>query len=247
MRSSKPNFTAVPPHAPARNNAPRRWRRARWRGGSGRPPGLAGAAGRTVCLALACGALAGLVAGCDAGPPPIVAERDVVRPNLRLAIDVPDGWVWKNLGGDIVLEIVPRSAEADTAPATLDPTDPDDANAATPAARRYRERTRPVIHVAMIQREGLSEDAWADQAIAAGQELQPGLQVLVREPVTLGDGRPALALVLKNPRGLEPFVQQMRLVMTEARAYAVIATAPESAWPEAEAAVTACFDSFVVW
>jgi len=191
-------------------------------------------------------ALATALAGCGAEPPAEAEGRDLVRPDLGFAVNVPEGWTWKDLAGDVVLEIVPGSAEprpaGDHRPAEAGR--PEGANETGPAARR---RTRPVIHVAVVDREGMSLAAWADEAVAAGRELQADLEVLSREPTRLADGRPALALVLKNPRGLEPFVQRMRLAVTETRACAVIATAPESDWPAAEPAVETCFDSFVVW
>jgi len=249
MRSSKRNSTAAPPPArgPGKTRAPggmvtrRRvtmepcsaaW--SRKRGHATR------AARRCSAVSLVCGALALLLAGCEAGPPPEAAQRDVVRPNLRLAVDVPDGWSWKPLGGDIVLEMMPDAPAAD---ADTDTNEPAEAN----AVPRRRVKRRPVIHVAMIEREGLGLDAWADQAVAATAELEPGLEVLARKPVTLAGDRPALALVLKNPQGVEPFVQHMRLVLTESRAYAVIATAPERTWGEVEPAAAACFESFLVW
>jgi hypothetical protein len=198
------------------------------------------------------------LAGCEAGPPSAAEGRDVVRPALHLAVDVPDGWTWTDLGGDVVLEMVPAADdEASPTPPTdddapgpaTDAAAPGDAGADTdrPAARRHRERTHPVIHVAMVEREGLSLQDWAEQTVESSRELQPDLEVLTREPARLADGRHALRLVLKNPRGLEPFVQRMLLTVNDDRAYAVIATAPESAWPAFEAAASTCFDSLIVW
>jgi len=196
--------------------------------------------------------LAAALAGCDSAAPPAAAGRDVVRPALGFAIDVPEGWTWNDLAGDIVLEAVPRSPDTETPGQTAPDEDGRSADPAAPAAdspaeRRHRARTGPVVHVAVIDREGMTLDAWADQAVASSRQLQADLEVLAREPARTAGGREALALVLKNPRGLEPFVQRMRLTLTETRAYAVIATAPESDWPAAEAAVATCFDSFVVW
>jgi hypothetical protein len=199
--------------------------------------------------------LVALLDGCGAEPPIDAAGRDVVRPALGFAVNVPEGWTWTDLAGDIVLEMVPRSrqdeADGNVAPAAdADPAgadEPGNPSADDAVERRHRARTGPVIHVAVIDREGMTLAAWADGAVAASQELQPDLEVLSRTPTQTAAGREAMTLVLKNPRGLEPFVQRLRLTLTGTRAYAVIATAPESDWPAAEAAVEACFDSFVVW
>ena len=196
-------------------------------------------------------ALAALLAGCEAEPPPEAEGRDVVRPALGFAIDVPEGWTWNDLSGDIVLEMLPRTpdTETDEPSAPEDEGAPADADASRDdaAERRHRARTGPVIHVAVIDREGMTLAAWADQAVASSKELQADLEVLSRGLARTADGRDALALVLKNPRGLEPFVQRLRLTLTGSRAYALIATAPESDWPAAEAAVETCFESFVAW
>ncbi len=193
------------------------------------------------------------LAGCGAEPPPEAAARDVVRPALGFALDVPDGWTWKDLSGDVVLEMLPRTPDTETDEPSATKGEGEPAGAADAdapdddARRRHRARTGPVIHVTVIDRQGMTLEAWADEAVAASQELQADLAVLSRKPTRLADGRQALALVLKNPRGLEPFVQRMRLTQTETRACAVIATAPESDWPAAEPAVQTCFDSFVAW
>ncbi len=193
------------------------------------------------------------LAGCGGEPPPEAAGRDVVRPALGFAVDVPDGWTWTDLAGDIVLEILPRrpdAGEADPAPsddAAADASPPPPADTGDEAERRYRARTGPVIHVAVIDREGMTLQDWADQAVAAAKELQADLEVVSREPARTAAGGEALTLVLKNPRGLEPFVQRLRLTLTATRAYAVLATAPESDWHGAETAAETCFDSFVVW
>jgi len=246
MRSSKRNSTAAPPPAPGRSNkAGHAGNRLAARVSERRRS-------EAMLRVLLIVTLAGLLAGCGTEPPPEAAGRDVVRPALGFAIDVPEGWTWNDLAGDIVLEIVPRTGDAETAEeatsgantgpaaAHADSTDDD-------AERRHRARTGPAIHVAVIDREGMTLDAWADQTVASSKELQADLEVVSREPTQTTAGREALTLVLKNPRGLEPFVQRLRLVLTEARAYAVIATAPESDWPAAEAAVKTCFDSFLVW
>ncbi|MFO8012260.1 MAG: hypothetical protein R6X20_03030 [Phycisphaerae bacterium] len=194
---------------------------------------------------------AAVLAGCGGETPPEAAGRDVVRPALGFAIDVPDGWTWTDLAGDIVLEMLPRGPDADAADEDSPAADTGPAGADEPAdddvERRHRARTGPAIHVAVIDREGITLEAWADQAVAAGRELQADLEVVSRTPTRTAAGREALALVLKNPRGLEPFVQRLRLTLTETRAYALLATAPESDWPAAETAAETCFDSFVVW
>jgi len=182
---------------------------------------------------LACAALAAAV-GCTDEPPEAARGRDVVRPALGFAIDVPDGWAWSDVAGDVVLEIVRRpSAEASRGEAA----DP------TPRAKR----SHPVVHVVVVDREGATLDGWADKAIADSVELQADVGVTGRTAAQLADGRAALVLTLRSERGLEPLVQQLLLVVTEARAYAVLATAPESDVEAAEPAFQACFDSFIVW
>jgi len=206
------------------------------------------------------------LAGCASAPPPEAEGADVVRPALGFAIDVPPGWTVTDLAGDVVLELLPppegagkptpapQERAGESASAAAAPT----AGGASPTARsteaarlRHRRRTRPVIHVAVVDREGLGLAEWADRAVAAEKELQPDLEVLERRPARLaapgGGAREALDLVLRTRRSLEPLRQRLRLVMTDRRAYAVIATAPESRWPGIEAQVRACFDSLVVW
>jgi len=217
--------------------------------------------------------LAAALAGCEPSPPPAAADCNVVRPALRFAIDVPEGWTWTDLAGDVVLEITLAPADEAPAPAPGTAPAPDaapktatDASApgaapgasapkgetaaadfADDLARLHRARTQAVVHVAAIDRDGLSLDAWADQTLASSRELQRDLEVLSREPARLADGRPALRLVLENPRGLEPFVQEMWLTVTDDRAYAVIATAPEGKVPAARKAFDHCFSTFVAW
>jgi len=225
--------------------------------------------------------LAAVLTGCEPAPPPDAAKCNVVRPTLRFAIDVPEGWTWTDFAGDVVLEItraptdeVPAAGPADESPAPAPDAAPKGASdtdtgapgAPAPApsasaakgatdasgfaddlATRHRARTQAVVHVAAIDRGGLSLDAWADQTVASSQELQRDLEVLSREPARLVDGRPALRIVLKNPRGLEPFIQELWLTVVDDRAYAVIATAPESQVPGAREAFDHCFRTFVAW
>ena len=101
--------------------------------------------------------------------------------------------------------------------------------------------------MAVIDRAGIGLDAWADQAVGESRELQPDLEVVKREPGRLADGRDALVLVLRNPRGLSPTVQRMLLAMTGRRAYAVLATTAEPDLAAVEPAFKKCFDSFIVW
>jgi len=171
------------------------------------------------------------LAGCEARPPAEAAGRDIVRPRLGFTIDVPDGWTFRDLYGDVVLEISPQG------PAT----------AAGEPWQRALGRRIAVVDVVTIDREGIALDAWADQTIKESQEMQSDLEVVSRQARRLADGREALEVVLRNPRNVQPLVQRMLLVMTERRAYAVLATAPESDLPAAEAAFKKCFDSFVVW
>ena len=182
---------------------------------------------------LACAAVIAL-AGCTGEPPEAARGREVVRPALGFAIDVPDGWTWNDVAGDVVLEIVRRppgaageSPKADGGPRP--------------------KRSRPVVHVVVVDREDATLDGWADKAIAGSRELQANLEVAGRKAAKLADGQEALALTLRSERGIEPLVQQLLLAVTEARAYAVLATAPESDMEAAEPAFKECFDSFVVW
>lgn len=182
---------------------------------------------------LACAAVA-LAAGCNGSPPEGAEGRDVVRPALGFAIDVPEGWTWRDLAGDVVLEIFRQPAPAKGEGGTND-------------GRRGAKRSRPVVHVVVVDREDITLDEWADQTIASSKEMQVDLDVGGREGATLADGREALAVTLNSPRGIEPLIQRMLLVVTEGRAYALLATVPESDMATTEKAVTECFDSFVVW
>ena len=61
------------------------------------------------------GLLATLVAGgCEGRMPAEAAGRSLVRPALGLALDVPQGWTFRDLSGDVVLEIYPAPAAAPT-------------------------------------------------------------------------------------------------------------------------------------
>lgn len=182
---------------------------------------------------LACAAVIAL-AGCTGEPPEAALGREVVRPALGFAIDVPDGWTWNDVAGDVVLEIVRRPPGAAGESPKVD-------------GGPRPKRSRPVVHVVVVDREDATLDGWADKAIAGSKELQANLEVAGRKAAKLADGREALALTLRSERGIEPLVQQLLLAVTEARAYAVLATAPESDMEAAEPAFKECFDSFVVW
>jgi len=199
--------------------------------------------------------LAILVAsGCEAKPPAEAARRSVVRPVLGFAIDVPQGWTYRELGGDIVLEIY----KAEALPAT--PTPSAGAEVATQSAAAQAAPATPgsgsgaVIHVVVIDRDRIGLKEWADQAIKDSQEIQSDLAVTSREETKLRDWRAenggqldAIRLTLRSGRAVEPLVQEMLLVQTASRAYAVIATGAASDMAAAQAAVKACFDSLVVW
>lgn len=189
-------------------------------------------ASRSVAM-LVCAALAA-AAGCTGEPPEAARGRDVVRPALGFAIDVPDGWTWNDVAGDVVLEIVRRPPAARGE------------GGASDGGSRPR-RSRPVVHVVVVDRDGATLDGWADKAIESSKELQPDLEVVGRRAAKLADGREALSLTLKSERGLDPLVQQLLLTVTEARAHALLATAPESDVGAAEPAFKECFDSFIVW
>jgi len=195
-------------------------------------------------MAAGCAALA-VAAGCEGRPPAAAEGRSVRRPALGFALDVPDGWTWRDLDGDVVLEIFRQEPAAkppatDAAPAAA--TDAAGTDAAPP-----ERRARPVVHVVVIDRAGATPDTWADEAVASSRELQSDLEVAARQPATLADGREALALTLKNPRGLEPVVQRMLLAVTDRRAYALLATAPETDLAAVRPQIETCFKTFVVW
>lgn len=180
-------------------------------------------------LVLWCSAVLVLAAGCTSRPPREAAGKDVIRPSLGFALNVPKGWSWRDLGGDVVLEIVPSAASVAAA----------DAN--------RRERGGAVIHVVVVDRDHITPSSWADEAIEESQELQPDLEVTGRTKTILADGRNGLTVTLRSPRGLEPLVQRMLLAATKSRAYALIVTAPESTMASVAPAVQECFNSFVVW
>jgi hypothetical protein len=83
--------------------------------------------------------------------------------------------------------------------------------------------------------------------MAEARELQPAIEISEPRTTKLADGREAILLELKNPRAVRPLVQKMLLTVTPERAYAVLATAPESEFAAAESAAKTCFDSLVVW
>ena len=166
-------------------------------------------------------ALAALVAGCQSPPPSQAQGRDVVRPQLGFAIDVPQGWNFRDLSGYVVLELYPQAGGVG--------------------------RSAPVVQVAAIDRQGVDLEAWADQAIKDSQEFQADLEVVRRAPARLADGRAGLELELKNPRGVRPLIQRMLLTVTDHRAYAVVATVPAAQESQAETAFKKCFATFVAW
>jgi hypothetical protein len=188
-------------------------------------------------LTVALLAAVALVAGCEARPPDQAAGHDVVRPQLGFAINVPEGWTFRDLYGDVVLEILPKSLAAEAPAAAQE----------TPTPKAPQDHTTGVIHVVVVDREGLAPDAWADQQLAEAKELQPALEVTKREAIKLADGRDAILLELTNPRAVRPLVQKMLLTVTSRRAYAVLATAPESDFTAFDGAARKCFDSLVVW
>ena len=163
-----------------------------------------------------------LAAGCQAPVPKEAAGRDVVRSHLGFALDVAKGWNFKDLYGDVVLEIFPQPPPG-----------------ATPL--------RAMMDVVVVDRGGMGLSDWAEQAIEDSHELQSDLEVVSRSPAKLADGREALLVVLKSPRGVQPIIQRMLLAMTERRAYAMLATAPESDLAAAEPEIRKTFDSFIVW
>jgi hypothetical protein len=176
-----------------------------------------------------------LAGGCETPMPKAAEGRDVVRPHLGFALDVAEGWNFKNLYGDVVLEMYPQAPAAAGTPA--------EAQEAPPAARL----SRATMCVVVVDRGGMPLADWAAQAIEDSQELQSDLEVVSRRPAKLTDGREALLVILKSPRGVQPIIQRMLLAMTERRAYAVLATAPEPDLATSEPAIKKTFDSFIVW
>ena len=141
---------------------------------------------RTITM-LACAALAA-AAGCTAEVPEAARGRDVVRPVLGFAIDVPDGWTWSDVAGDVVLEIV-RRPSAETG----------EGGAGGEAARP--KRSHPVVHVVVVDREGVALEGWAEEAVAESKDFQADLGVAGRKAARLTDGHPALALTLRRGVG----------------------------------------------
>jgi len=228
MTSSKRNSIAAPPHAPKRHKA-----------------------GRALAvLLLAAGAA---LHGCEPPVPREAQRRDIVRPTLRFALDVPDGWTVRDLGGDVVLEITALAEGERT------------------------QRGRVAVHVLVIKREGLTLEEWADGAVKAITDLQGDITVTRRAPAQLAptgleakktpgvisakhpegssggnDTRSlfrlrALVLDLENPRGIEPMKQRMLLAVTAERAYALVATGRRSEMAAAEDDLRTCFETFTVW
>jgi hypothetical protein len=187
-----------------------------------------------------------LLAGCEGRAPAQAQGREVVRPSLRFALDVPAGWTVRDLNGDVVLEILTRVEKGAARPAEA-PAEAAATPGARPAAAQEPGRPRAVVHVLVIEREERTLKDWADRAVKDSQELQPDLEVTAETPTKLSDGREALKVTLKSPRGIEPLIQEMLLAMTESSAYAVIATAKEKDAPAAAPEFRKCFDSFIVW
>jgi len=190
-----------------------------------------------------------VAAGCEPKPPPEAAKRSVVRPLIGLAIDVPQGWTYRELGGDVVLEIykaAPAQAAAPTSSAAGPQTPANPAGKAA-APESPGNGSGAVVHVVVIDRDRAGLKEWADQAIKDSQEIQPDLAVTAREETKLADGREALRITLRSERALEPLVQEMLLVQASSRAYALIATGPAGDMAAAQGAVKTCFDSLVVW
>jgi hypothetical protein len=215
-------------------------------------------------------AAAAALAGCEAAPPPQAAGRDVVRPALRFALDVPAGWTVRDLGGDVVLEVAapPADVLAKKTPGVVSAQHPsgpsgkrhresfsqarsarraDDGSAGPEAAAPPRQRS-VIVHVVAVDREGMADlAAWADAAIREAADLGSDLAVVRREAARLADGREALLVVLDHPRGVEPMAQRMLLAMTGRTAYALLATGSKGRLAAAEADVKQCFDTFIVW
>ena len=159
-----------------------------------------------------------------------------MRPTLGFALDVPEGWTWRDLGGDVALEIIEAAAAKTETPAP-----------APGQAPRPEKRGGAVAHAVVVEREGMTLEAWADQAIKDSQQFQSALEAAPPEKTKLADGREALAVTLRNPRGLRPLVQKMLLATTKHRAYALMLTAPEPDMAAAEKAFKKSFETFVVW
>ena len=191
--------------------------------------------GRRAAAVLLVVAAAALAAGCEAGPPPQAADRDVKRPTLGFALDVPQGWTWRDLGGDVALEIIEQASARPSAPA------------AAAKEARLEKRGGPVAHVVVVDRENMTLEAWAAQAVTDSQEFQADLEAAPPEKARLADGREALVVTLKNPHGLRPAIQKMLLAATKRRAYALMLTAPEPQMAAAEQTFKKSFDTFVVW
>ncbi|MCX5655048.1 MAG: hypothetical protein NTY65_10420 [Planctomycetota bacterium] len=180
---------------------------------------------------------AALAAGCQPPVPKEAEGRDVIRPQLGFALDVAKGWNFRNLYGDVALEIFPQQPPAATAAG--------EGAAVTPAPAAAPSRA--TMDVVVVDRGGMSLSEWAEQAIEDSHELQADLEVVGREPEKPAGGRETLLVTLKSPRGVQPILQRMLLVMTDRRAYALLATAPQSDFEAAEPALNKTFDSFIVW
>lgn len=226
MNSSKRSCTAARPHAASRLSA------------GSKPGGTGGLPARAPALLLL--SLGFALTGCAPTVPPEAKGCDVVRPALGFAIDIPKGWIVRDLGGDVVLEIVATDERRGktAAPAETPPEAPPTERRRIPSA---------VVHVTVIEREGETLDAWADDMTAELVSVLPDLAVSQRDEAELADGRPALLLVIENPRGVAPLEQRMLLAVTAERAYALIATARQSEMAAVEPEIQVCFDSFVVW
>jgi hypothetical protein len=218
-----------------------------------------------------------LAVGCESKPPAAAVKHDVEREVLGFAINVPAGWTWRDLEGDVVLEIYKPATAALAAPGTAGgstgtaaaPTGTATPTGGTTSLRpgAAEKASAVVVHVAVIDRDRLTLDEWADQTIKSLAEIQPGtkgfpvetasgtdaadeppnLEVTAREKTKLADGREALRISLLSRSGAEPLVQELLLTQTGPRAYAVIATGPKDGVADVRAAAKVCFNSLVVW
>lgn len=172
-------------------------------------------------LATLTGVLALLAAaGCGTGPPPGAMDRLVVREHLGFALDAPEGWLVRDLAGDLVVEIAePAGADSDAV----------------------------VLHVAVLPREGLDLDTWAGRAVDDLGAYWTGVEVVNRQPAALADGREALDLVLVSTRGPAPLAQRMRLAVTDDSAYALLATGPKARLEAMAGRLEKTLETFAVW
>lgn len=174
---------------------------------------------------LAVGFLAAIaLAGCASGLPAEVAKLNYVRRDLDFAMNIPDGWTWRESPGSVALIA--------SAPAT-------------PIAPGAAENGRPNVTV-VVEPAPMAMTLSEFVQMCRGQlsETLKKFTLIREEPRTLADGRKAWLLEFEHASLAKPVRQMQLVVMAGNRTYTVTATAEVSAFAAHEADFETIFRSF---